>query len=88
MFPVPLPSLEEQVMVIQKLDDTMSLIDSLNQEISTGIEKSEALRQSILKRAFLGKLVAQDPRDEPASVLLERIKAEKNENPKRKKKVA
>ncbi len=88
MFPVPLPSLEEQVMVIQKLDDTMSLIDSLEQELKNGIEKSGALRQSILKRAFSGKLVAQDPKDEPASVLLERIKHEKNGTQKRKKKVA
>ena len=40
---------------------------------------SEALRQSILKKAFAGQLVAQDPRDEPASVLLDRIRAEREQ---------
>ena len=41
-------------------------------------QQSEALRQSILKKAFSGQLVAQDPKDEPASVLLARIQAEKS----------
>ena len=46
-------------------------------EAETGINASR-LRQSILKRAFEGGLVPQDPADEPASVLLERIRAERN----------
>ena len=44
------------------------------------MKQAEALRQSILKKAFEGKLVPQDPNDEPANVLLERIKAEKEKN--------
>ena len=43
----------------------------------TSLQQSEALRQSILKRAFSGQLVSQDPHDEPAAVLLERIRAER-----------
>ncbi|MEQ1814362.1 MAG: hypothetical protein ABL860_07940, partial [Candidatus Nitrotoga sp.] len=45
--------------------------------LSTSLQQAAALRQSILKRAFSGQLVPQDPHDEPASVLLERIRADK-----------
>lgn len=77
MFPVPVPSLEEQEKIIEHIDDAMSVIDSFEREIEQGLAKSETLRQSILKKAFSGQLVPQDPTDEPASVLLERIRNEK-----------
>ena len=77
MFPVPLPSLEEQKIIIETIDDAMSIIDSIEQEIENGLAKSEVLRQSILKKAFSGNLVEQNSTDESASVLLERIKIEK-----------
>ena len=49
--------------------------------ITTSLQQAEALRQSILKKAFAGLLVAQDPHDEPASALLARIKAERVKSP-------
>ena len=45
--------------------------------IRTNLRRAARLRQSILEKAFRGELVPQDPNDEPASVLLERIRAER-----------
>jgi type I restriction enzyme S subunit len=76
-WPLPVCSLEEQAEVANLLESQFSVIDNLEQTIESGLLKSEALRQSILKKAFEGKLVPQDPNDEPASELLKRIQAEK-----------
>jgi type I restriction enzyme S subunit len=81
-YPFPYCSLAEQCEVVRMLDEKLSLTDRLMQEIDAGLAKSAALRQSILQQAFSGQLVAQDLNDEPASVLLERIKAEKAEQNK------
>ena len=76
---VPLCSLSEQEVVIERLSASLSAIDAIEAEIDNQLLKADALRQSVLKIAFAGQLVAQDPNDEPASVLLTRIKVEKEQ---------
>jgi type I restriction enzyme S subunit len=60
-----------------EIEARLSLVDHIEQTIETQLQKSESLRQSILKKAFAGKLVPQDAADEPASALLERIRTQK-----------
>ena len=90
----PLCALEEQEQIVRYLDTTFALCDRLDGQIGNELLKAESLRQAILKKAFSGQLVPQDPHDEPASILLERIKAEKtarsqnNTRPKRRRTAA
>jgi type I restriction enzyme S subunit len=74
---VPLPPLAEQVQIVAEVEQQLSVIDAMRAAIESAQKRSAALRRSILERAFTGKLVPQDPDDEPASVLLERIRAER-----------
>jgi type I restriction enzyme, S subunit len=76
-LPIPLPSPCEQVEVAGRLEAIFSTIENQETMIVSEITRAKALRQSILKKAFSGQLVSQDPNDEPASVLLERIRTEK-----------
>ena len=74
-FPVPAPSLDEQRAVVSELQSIMRTEDRLRTDIDQAERHSKTLRRSILSAAFSGQLVPQDPQDEPASVLLERIAA-------------
>src|SRR3989442_15127162 len=74
---LPLPPLAEQHRIVAEVERRLSVIDELEAAVIANLKRAERLRQSILKRAFEGKLVPQDPKDEPASVLLECIRAER-----------
>lgn len=76
-YPIPVCSLAEQEQISAELDAKLSEADQLDQTLVTALQQAEVLRQAILKKAFCGQLVAQDENDEPAAVLLERIRAEK-----------
>ena len=75
--PIPLPPLSEQQAIVSEVESRLSVTDEVEKTVTAELKRAEQLRQSILKTAFSGKLVPQDPNDEPASVLLERIKAGK-----------
>ena len=74
---IPLPPLPEQRKIVEEIERHFSIADQTEKTVEHSLKQAERLRQSILKIAFEGKLVPQDPNDEPAEKLLERIKAEK-----------
>jgi len=82
-LPVPILSKKEQTEIVRILDARLDAANAMETEIDAALTRAEALRQSILKKAFSGQLVPQDPTDEPALVLLERIKTERAKAPKR-----
>ena len=79
---VPLPPAAEQRRIVESVESLLSRVDGQRAATSFASRHCDRLRQSILKWAFEGKLVEQDPDDEPAAVLLERIKAEREAAPK------
>ena len=79
-----LPTLPEQEQIVAEIEQRFRKVDILEKSIEDALESAEKLKQSILKKAFEGTLVPQDPNDEPASVLLDRIKSE--QSPKKGKK--
>ena len=75
-FAFPLPPLEEQQLIAEEVERRLSVVKEVETEVEANLKRASRLRQAILKRAFEGKLVPQEPTDEPASELLERIRAE------------
>jgi type I restriction enzyme S subunit len=71
---IPLAPEAEQSEVVAEVERRLSILVQSESLLTTNLRRAARLRQSILKRAFEGKLVPQDPNDEPASVLLERIR--------------
>jgi len=74
---VPLAPLQEQHKIVEEIERRFSTADEVEKIAEQSLKQAEKLRQSILKRAFEGKLVPQDPNDELATILLEKIEKEK-----------
>lgn len=85
MLPIPLPSLKEQEEIIKEIESRLSVCENIEATIEEALEKAEALGQSILKKAFEGKLLSNEELEacrresdwEPAEDLLKRIKEDK-----------
>ncbi|OBY57374.1 restriction endonuclease subunit S [Pseudomonas sp. AU12215] len=84
-FRLGLPNVEEQTEIVRRVEQLFAFADQLEAKVQNAKERIDKLTQSILARAFRGELVPQDPNDEPASVLLERIKAQRAAEPKAKR---
>ena len=76
---VPVPPIKEQERIVESVKNTFIGIDDLDISYSGLANTIQSVKSKILDLAIRGKLVPQDPNDEPASVLLERIRAEKEE---------
>ena len=74
IMPIPVPPFGEQLAILDQLEQAEADISRTEQVVADSLSYSNNLRQSVLKQAFSGRLVPQDPNDEPATVLVERIK--------------
>jgi type I restriction enzyme S subunit len=83
---IGIPNIDEQKLIISEIESRLSVCDKIEETIEKSLQQAEALRLSIIKKAFEGKLVPQDPNDEPAEELLARIRAAKASRGKPEKK--
>ena len=75
---VPFPiNIKEQKQIVSQIEQGFSLIENSQRIVNSTLQTLETMRMSVLKQAFEGKLVPQDPNDEPAEILLEQIKKER-----------
>ena len=75
----PVPPANEQTRIVAEVERRLSVIQELQIQVEGNLKRADRLRQAILRRAFEGKLVPQDPSDEPASALVERIRVERTQ---------
>jgi type I restriction enzyme S subunit len=81
-IPLILPHIQEQKIIVQRLDKLFKYADDIETHFAKAKNLLSKFPQSLLTKAFCGELVPQDPKDEPASVLLERIMKEKGKSKK------
>lgn len=72
---IPVPTLAEQERIVAEIESRFERADALETAVDRALNDAEKLKQAVLKKAFSGELVPQNPDDEPASVLLDRIRA-------------
>lgn len=72
---IPVPTLAEQERIVAEIESRFERADALETAVDRALSNAEKLKQAVLKKAFSGELVPQNPDDEPASVLLDRIRA-------------
>lgn len=82
---IPVPSLAEQERIVAEIETRFERADAMELAVQNALDTAEKLKQAILKKAFRGELVPQNPNDEPASVLLERIRAQRTAEEKKTK---
>lgn len=80
-FVLRLPPPTEQQRIVTEVEGRLSVLESLASTVDHSLKRASRLHQSLLQLAFEGRLVPQDPNDEPASILLERIRAERARTP-------
>jgi restriction endonuclease S subunit len=73
---IRMPPIEQQHGIVAEVERRLSVVEVQEANISANLKRANRLRQAILRKAFVGQLVPQDPNDEPAAVLLERIRAD------------
>ena len=81
-FQFLMPDLQEQKEIVKRVEKMFEKIDMMEQEYQKAAKLCDRLEQATLAKAFRGELVPQDPDDEPASVLLEQVKREKEKGKK------
>ena len=82
---IPLPPIDEQKKITFEIQQNLSLVENTTQIVNSTLQTLQTMKISVLKRAFEGKLVQQDPNDEPAHILLEKIKNTKEAKPTKKR---
>ena len=87
-FPIPVAPPEVQDEVVTRIDHQMQAVEESRRTLASTLHRVAALRRSVLAASFSGRLVPQDPTDEPASVLLERITASRPAMPAHRRRTA
>lgn len=76
-MPIPLPPPAEQAAIVAEVERRLTVADAVAAQVDANLRRAGRLRQGVLKRAFVGELVPQNPADEPAAALLERLRSQR-----------